>query len=536
MRVNDIVRAFEGHFDLERLDMKALRRLQRSLVSAGYTESAIYEALDIQYFNMITLFNLPIFLDFKLREQTPFNKIVKLFLLSQSIERQALLEGLFDEEDLESLKRMSILSEADGMIRASIDIFPCMGIFIATDHHFTEDKSPRAVMFLGKDSYTLARGTIRKPVSNTLDLCTGSGVQALLAASHSGHVIGVDINPRAVNFANFNRIFNEICNVTFLEGDLFEPVKGETFDLVIANPPFVPSSERRAKVFFRDGGFTGETILEKILGALDHALSEHGTCQIITQLLFRGTSDYVDHLSCFLGRKALDILVLASNNQTVELFVMGHLKYFENFADYRKDVKEWLQCHYDNRISEVAEGLIAISRTPKGSRSAGTLVSCRFPNYPFSHKIEEYLERLREAGREEELSRIYPVINEEVKCLWEGRENGSRNGIIVEFADEGVLLEKRLSPLESFLLRKCNGKTRAGKIASAYAGEVLPEMKKSLMEECYSAFIGLAKKQIIRFSQKSQKLHGIAKGIAYILLCTSEETFEMLLMLQAALV
>jgi methylase of polypeptide subunit release factors len=535
MQVNDIVRSFQGQFNLTELDRKTLRKLRDLLLAVGYSESAIYKALNIQYFTMITLFNLPIFLDFKLCEETPFNRIVKLFLLSQRLPRKDLLADLFDEEDLESLCRMAVLSEEDGMIRAEVDIFPCMGEFVATDHHFAEEKSSRAVMFLGKDSYTLARGTVRRPVGRTLDLCTGSGIQALLAARHSDHVIGVDINARAINFANFNRIFNEVDNVTFLQGDLYGPVEGEKFDLILANPPFVPSPEKKARVFYRDGGFTGEIALGRILGNLHHALSDKGTCQIITQILFRDSSDYVEDLSLFIGRDSFDVIVFAGNNQPVESFVMGHLKYFENFAEYRKDLREWLQCHYENRITKVAEGLIVVARTPQASHSMKTMVNYRIPNHPFSHKVEECLEKIRDGVVNKEISHLYPIVDKEVKCLWQGHENDSENGAIVEFKDEGFLLEEKLSQAESALLKLCNGKRSASEIALLQAQGASPAEKQRAIKKCFASLKDMARKLIIRFDNEAHRLRNLVSGVIYVFFCASEEIFDLFSLIFAAL-
>ena len=64
----------------------------------------------------------------------------------------------------------------------------------------------------------------------------------MLAADHAEHVVAVDLNPRALWLTELNCRLNGIANVECRKGDLFEPVAGETFDLVVTNPP---SSSRR---------------------------------------------------------------------------------------------------------------------------------------------------------------------------------------------------------------------------------------------------------------------------------------------------
>lgn len=78
-----------------------------------------------------------------------------------------------------------------------------------------------------------------------LDLCTGSGCLALSLAKELPdiEVYGTDISESAIKYANKNAALNMIKNVTFLEGSLFEPVKGLTFDLIVSNPPYIRSND-----------------------------------------------------------------------------------------------------------------------------------------------------------------------------------------------------------------------------------------------------------------------------------------------------
>jgi release factor glutamine methyltransferase len=80
----------------------------------------------------------------------------------------------------------------------------------------------------------LARGR------RTLDLFTGSGALAIVAAAEGGRsVTAVDIARRAVLNARLNARLNK-ARVRVLRGDMFAPLRGERFDLITANPPYVP--------------------------------------------------------------------------------------------------------------------------------------------------------------------------------------------------------------------------------------------------------------------------------------------------------
>jgi len=71
-----------------------------------------------------------------------------------------------------------------------------------------------------------------------LDMGTGSGVNAILAASKAAEVLAVDINPVAVEAARNNAAYNGVADrIAIRRSDVFSNVDGE-FDLIIFDPPF----------------------------------------------------------------------------------------------------------------------------------------------------------------------------------------------------------------------------------------------------------------------------------------------------------
>jgi len=76
--------------------------------------------------------------------------------------------------------------------------------------------------------------------AEVLDMGTGSGVCALVAARYVRRVVAADIDAAAVRCARMNVLLNAAdANVDVLQGDLFEPLGGQRFDAVLFNPPFV---------------------------------------------------------------------------------------------------------------------------------------------------------------------------------------------------------------------------------------------------------------------------------------------------------
>jgi len=81
--------------------------------------------------------------------------------------------------------------------------------------------------------------------ARVLDLGTGSGIGAIFAARRVAHVVATDINPEAVRCAQMNAealLLNH--KIETRRGDLFHPVRGERFDVILFNPPFYRGQPR----------------------------------------------------------------------------------------------------------------------------------------------------------------------------------------------------------------------------------------------------------------------------------------------------
>jgi ribosomal protein L3 glutamine methyltransferase len=133
----------------------------------------------------------------------------------------------------------------------------------------------------------------RLAVETVLDLCTGSGCLAILASRNfpNAQIDAVDISKGAVEVAARNvGDYGLEDRVRLHSGDLFAPLKGKRYDLIISNPPYVDAEgmaalprECRAepKLAF-DGGPDGLDIIRRILDeAADHLTPRGGLlCEI----------------------------------------------------------------------------------------------------------------------------------------------------------------------------------------------------------------------------------------------------------------
>lgn len=125
-----------------------------------------------------------------------------------------------------------------------------------------------------------------RPGDRTLDLFTGSGIQAITAArAGAGDVWAVDVSRRAVASATINGRLNGV-RVNARRGDMFEPVAGQSFDVITANPPYVPEVETaaaatRGAARAWEAGIDGRKFLDPLLRGLREHLRPGGRALIV---------------------------------------------------------------------------------------------------------------------------------------------------------------------------------------------------------------------------------------------------------------
>ncbi|MGW1011396.1 HemK2/MTQ2 family protein methyltransferase [Streptomyces termitum] len=132
---------------------------------------------------------------------------------------------------------------------------------------------------------SLARERLERG-ARTLDLCTGTGILAIAAARRGAEATAADLAGRAVTAARCNARLRR-CRVRVLRGDLAAPVAGERFDLVTANPPYVPAPGPlpRGPARAWDAGPDGRLILDRICRAAPAVLAPLGVLLLVQSSL-----------------------------------------------------------------------------------------------------------------------------------------------------------------------------------------------------------------------------------------------------------
>ena len=121
-----------------------------------------------------------------------------------------------------------------------------------------------------EDTDLLVGALLEEPLpdgATVLDVGTGSGALALEAARRGTQVTAVDVSWRAVCTARLNAWLARLP-VRIRHGNLFAPVRGQSFDLILANPPYVPAPDTRRAPHGAarswDAGRDGRLVLDRI--------------------------------------------------------------------------------------------------------------------------------------------------------------------------------------------------------------------------------------------------------------------------------
>ncbi|MGB0911678.1 MAG: methyltransferase [Nitrospirales bacterium] len=221
----------------------------------------------------------------------PLRSFVQLFLLGLSCPTVT-IESCFNsqEEFFELIRARIFIVNDDDTVSSPLVLLIFMGYLVFFERR-TVGKDIQC--YMGDDSLALASHLMPPLQGQCLDLCTGSGIQALLSSSRARRVIGVDLQDRAVEIATMNCELNGCGeHVEFRKGNLFLAIEDEQFDFICANPPLLPGAENLRNPIVADGGHDGLEIIRTIIQGLPSHLNIGGRSQVIGTALGDGKGPY----------------------------------------------------------------------------------------------------------------------------------------------------------------------------------------------------------------------------------------------------
>jgi SAM-dependent methyltransferase len=341
-------------------DPVQVRRAREALDRAGYGERRILDLLGEPEWPVYRRRRqaLPLFLH-RTRGGSPLDTLVRLFLLHQAVSLEEAARAVAPQRP-EDWQALGLLRLDSGGARGAVELSAYRTIVAIADWpEAAAECDP--VMPVAASSRALAQLTIRRPVGRTLDLGTGGGVLAFLAAAHSGAVVGTDTNPRAVHFASFNALFNGKDNVTCVAGNLFEPVAGLTFDLIACNPPFILAVGEGPT--HTHSGLPADELCRTIVRQAPAFLNEGGFAQVLCNWPHVAGEDWKGRLAGWFAGTGCDAWALQFHVQEAAEYAAERIAEAEDDPGRAADrFREWLAEYGRQGIEAVGFGLVTLRK------------------------------------------------------------------------------------------------------------------------------------------------------------------------------
>jgi len=177
-----------------------------------------------------------------------------------------------------------------------------------------------------EDTFLLAEKMNVTEDDAVLDVGTGCGILAVLAAEKAKRVLAVDINPYAIEYAIKNAEMNGARErIEFRQGDLFQPIKpNESFSLILFNSPYLPSEPDEEKSWIGKawaGGSNGRKVIDRFVMDGPNFLAAGGKIQLVQSSL----SDVNRTIQMF-NERSLRAMVAAQVKVAFERIVLVEAK------------------------------------------------------------------------------------------------------------------------------------------------------------------------------------------------------------------
>jgi methylase of polypeptide subunit release factors len=294
--------------------------------------------------------------------------LIRIFMDAQMVERSETRRHVPDPviAALEALGLIVNAPSSSAHVNATVLMYPSAGGVVISDLNADPDKSapepsPPDVVYpaITDNTRRFLASQSTTPCEHFLELCGGTGVAALRASRFAKRAWTVDITERSTVFAEFNIRLNGLANVASLRGDLYEPVRGLTFDRIVIHPPYVPA--RRDTFAFRDGGEDGESVTRRAIAGLPEFLRPGGRFYCQCQATDRKGAPLERRVRAFLGEKEaeFDVLVaVTSESNPLAYYASGAARRHLSFAD----AGEWHALFQQLEVTHLVYGSVVIQR------------------------------------------------------------------------------------------------------------------------------------------------------------------------------
>jgi SAM-dependent methyltransferase len=381
-------------------------------------------------------------------ESLVLGTLKRLFIYGEAVPTDEATSA-FSPLNLIELIHGGLLYQENDQVQSLLQVQIYQGLIFFSDFIRNEPASD-FVLPVGPAGKYLAYLTIRRPVHTVLDLGCGCGIQSILAAQHCSRVIATDINPRALALTRLNADLNEVTNIEILEGSFFEPVKGRTFDLIIANLPYVITPQNG--LIYRDTIQPGDAGLRQLIREIPTFLAEGGTAELLANWVHERVEPWWQPLRTSLAGLEVDAWLIYNGSKDPEAYAGMWLK---NEQESAKTKEDWLKWYNNQRIEQIALGAVILRRRSSGINwvcAAGVTRSLETPAGEQLSQLfaaQDYLADL--ANNEAFHDEVLTPVNVDIQFT----EEGSAQAV----STSGLFFQASIQPHTAQVIRHLDGKS-----------------------------------------------------------------------------
>lgn len=458
---------------LKLLSPSDAERLRDFLLEAGYGEENLRVTLGLKDLPSTRLRNVSRLLD-STREPNRINTLLRWFWIGIPQDTSASAERL-PSWFIPLALQCGLLHQHGKDLAPEAMFLPTDGFIFAADHTSKIDSADRdLVLWPNPTSRLLSRFTVRRPSRATLDVGTGTGIQALIAAAHSEKVVATDLNPRAVAFAAFNARLNGVENVECLAGEGYEPVAGRKFDLIVTNPPFflTPST----LYLFCDNPMDLDQLCCRLTREAASYLNEGGYFQMLCEWAEVEGQTWQERLGEWFDGLECDAWVMKGYSEDPAEYAEEHIR--STVSSSQRDAElfsSYMDYYRARKVKAICGGVIAMRRR-SGNNWVFMEEVTSTPKQPFGDLMASAFEArdfLQSHPSDEQLLEAKPTLsaNAQLEQVFRRGGEGWQPEALTLRLVKGFEYFFGLQPLVAEFLSGCDGTRSFRELIDAFAGK-----------------------------------------------------------------
>ena len=444
--------------------------------------------------------NLPELLE-RTAEANSLNLLLRAFVMGQTQDEQQ-FASVIPPEVMRQLLSTGLMRRQEGSLVPTAMLTPCEEYLFAADPVQTLESPDAGNMILWPNPTMLGLWlfSLRRPVGTVLDLGTGCGGIAIMAAANSQRVTGTDLNPRAAEFLAFNQWLNGVSGIECRIGDTFQPVADQRFDLILSNPPFyvTPSSGS----IYCENQMELDGFCRALVRATPAHLNEGGFLQITLEWVQVRGEAWQDRLTEWLKDTDCDAWVLHRYAHPIAEYAS------QRFSSLSRSPKEgaltladWMAYYRERKVEMVHGGLLAMRRRSGKNwvRMEDLPVADR--SQPYGYIVEEVFanqDRLEADKTVDQMLAWKPRLPQDARLDQQSMlVDGAWKPCSTHIRRTGVFpTALAADPMVADFLRRCDGSRTMSELAESLAAEVKVNLA-NVQQQCCGIVRRLVERRLV---------------------------------------